>query len=35
MSFKESQQGRTWTDEEDKHAQQYAMQLVSSSVVPM
>ncbi|TYG91589.1 hypothetical protein ES288_A12G274300v1 [Gossypium darwinii] len=35
MSFKESQQGRTWTDEEDKQAQQYAMQLVSSSVVPM
>ncbi|MFQ6638005.1 hypothetical protein Gotur_012913 [Gossypium turneri] len=35
MNFKESQQGKTWTDDEDKHAQQYAMQLVSSSVVPM
>ncbi|PPS08635.1 hypothetical protein GOBAR_AA12031 [Gossypium barbadense] len=35
MNFKETQQATTWTDEEDKQAQQYAMQLVSSSVVPM
>ncbi|XVF10274.1 hypothetical protein REPUB_Repub07fG0168500 [Reevesia pubescens] len=35
MNFKESQQGRTSIDEEDKHAQQYAMQLVSASVMPM
>ncbi|XVF53205.1 hypothetical protein PTKIN_Ptkin05aG0081800 [Pterospermum kingtungense] len=32
MNFKESQQAR---DEDDKHAQQYAMQLVSASVMPM
>ena len=35
MNFKEIQQARTSTDEEDKHAQQYAMQLVSASVMPM
>ncbi|XP_022722179.1 caffeic acid 3-O-methyltransferase 1-like [Durio zibethinus] len=35
MNFKESQQARTSIDEEDKHAQQYAMQLVSASVMPM
>ncbi|KAK8502708.1 hypothetical protein V6N13_046828 [Hibiscus sabdariffa] len=35
MSFEESQRSRTWTDEEDKEAQHHAMQLISSSVVPM
>ncbi|XVF51173.1 hypothetical protein PTKIN_Ptkin04bG0163200 [Pterospermum kingtungense] len=35
MNFKESQQAGTSIDEEDKHAQQYAMQLVSASVMPM
>ncbi|XWS48711.1 hypothetical protein CRYUN_Cryun13aG0099900 [Craigia yunnanensis] len=35
MNFKENQQARTSIDEEDKLAQQYAMQLVSASVMPM
>ncbi|KAL4385472.1 hypothetical protein GQ457_15G011420 [Hibiscus cannabinus] len=35
MNFNESQQLITSTDEEDRQAQHYAMQLVSSSVVPM
>ena len=35
LNFKERQQARTSTDEEDKHAQQYVMQLVSASLMPM
>ncbi|KAK8658305.1 hypothetical protein V6N13_036513 [Hibiscus sabdariffa] len=32
MNFKESQQARTWTDEEDKEEQHYAMQLIASQL---